>query len=331
MKVILPVAGLGTRMRPHTWSKPKPLLNVAGKAVLGHVLDTLKPLDIDEVVFVVGWLGDQIKDYVAENYDFPAHYVVQEELKGQAHAIYLAKEYISGPCLIVFVDTLFAADISVLETTDADGVLFVHPVEDPRRFGVVVEEEGRIVQLIEKPDTMEHHNVVIGVYYIREGAALVEAIEYILAHNIQTKGEYYIANALQVMIDQGARIISQPVSMWEDCGKPETVLHTHRYLLDHGHTQEIPVTRSVIIPPVHIAHSARIEDAIVGPYVTVGENVTIQRAIIQDTIIEAGSSLSEISLEGSLVGRNATLRGPHHCLNVGDDDLIDLAGQGALA
>lgn len=330
MKVIIPLAGLGKRMRPHTWSKPKPLLNVAGKPILGHILDKFKPLGINEVVFIIGWLGDQIKEYVAANYDFKAHYAVQHELKGQAHALYLAKEHLSGPCIIVFVDTLFEADLSGLEQRPVDGIMYVQEVEDPRRFGVVVEKEGRVVKLIEKPDSFENRKAVIGLYYVRDGAALADAIEYVLTHNIQTKGEYYIANALQVMIDRGAYFISEPVSAWEDCGEPETVLHTNRYLLDHGHAQEAVVQNSVIVPPVYISPSAKIEHAVIGPYVTVGDRVHIAYSIIRDTIIDEGSTIENLTLEHSLVGRNATIKGAFNQLNVGDDNWIELSGRNAV-
>ncbi|MFO7917250.1 MAG: sugar phosphate nucleotidyltransferase [Anaerolineae bacterium] len=324
MKVIIPLAGFGTRLRPHTWSKPKPLVNVAGKPVLGHILDKFEAVDVKDVVFIIGWLGDQIREYVQANYDFEAHYVVQEELKGQAHAIYLAQEHLEGPCLIAFVDTLFEADLSALSSVDADGVLFVQEVEDPRRFGVVVEEGDRIVQLIEKPDGFEHRKAMIGVYYVREGAALTKAIEHLLAHDMQTKGEYYLADAFQVMIDRGARIISQPVSVWEDCGKPETVLQTNRYLLKHGHAQEIETKDSVLVPPVHIARSAKIENAVVGPYVTVGEDVQIRNAVLRDSIVEDGSRVDNVILENSLIGRRASITGSVRQLNVGDDNQIDI-------
>ena len=327
MKAIIPLAGLGKRMRPHTWSKPKPLLNVAGKPVLGHVLDRIGLLDIEEVIFIIGWLGDQIKEYVGANYDFRAHYVVQEELKGQAHAIYLAREHLSGPCVIVFVDTLFEADLSVIEERSADAIIFVQEVEDPRRFGVVVEEGGRIVRLIEKPDGYEHRKAIIGMYYVNDAADLLDAIEHLLQQEIQTKGEFYIADAFQIMIDRGARIISAPVSVWEDCGQPETVLHTNRYLLEQGHTQEIDVQNGVLVPPVFIAKTAHIEDAIVGPYVTVCDHVCIRSAIVRDSIIEAGSTVENITLERTLVGRNARIRGSFKRLNVGDDDAIDLSGE----
>jgi glucose-1-phosphate thymidylyltransferase len=327
MKVIIPMAGLGKRMRPQTWSKPKPLLNVAGKPILGHVLDKFEPLDVDEVVFVVGWLRDQVEDYVKQNYGFTAHYVVQEELKGQAHALYLAREHLVGPCIIVFVDTLFEADLTGLSGCSVDGVAYVQEVEDPRRFGVVVERDGLIVRLIEKPESLEYRKAVIGLYYVRDGAALTEAIEYLLANNLQTKGEFYLADAFQVMINRGARFISAPVSVWEDCGEPKTLLHTNRYLLEHGHAQEVAIGNGVLIPPVYVARTATIENSVIGPYVTVGDHVNITGSIVRDTIIEAGSAIENMTLEHSLIGRNTTIHGAFQRLNVGDDDLIELTGE----
>jgi glucose-1-phosphate thymidylyltransferase len=324
MKVILPLAGLGTRMRPHTWSKPKPLISIAGKPVLGHVLDMLAPLDVDEVIFIVGWLGGQVQEYVEANYSFKTRYVVQEELKGQAHAIYLAKEYISGPSLIIFVDTIFEANLDDLAGRGMDALLFTQEVEDPRRFGVAVQENGQVVRLIEKPSGFEHRDAVVGVYYIREGAELISAIDHLLAHDLRTRGEFYLADAFQVMIDRGARIACEPVGAWEDCGQPDAVLHTQRYLMDRGHTQEIPVSDSVLIPPVHVAASARIENAVVGPYVTVGEGATIRDAVVRDSIIEAGATVQGLCVERTLVGRRAQIKAAPRVLNVGDDDALEL-------
>ena len=184
MKIIVPLAGFGTRLRPHTYTRPKPLINVAGKAVLGHILDKLVDLDIEEIIFIVGWLGDQIKEYVDANYDFPARYIEQTEMKGQAHAIDLARDYVEGPTLIIFVDTLFEADLTELERTPADGVLYVKEVEDPRRFGVAVVEQGHITRLIEKPDSFEHRLAVIGLYYVKDAAFLMECIAELLEKDI---------------------------------------------------------------------------------------------------------------------------------------------------
>jgi glucose-1-phosphate thymidylyltransferase len=324
MKVIIPLAGFGTRLRPLTWSRPKPLINVAGKPVLGHILDIFASMDgIEDVVFIVGWLGEQIEEYVRANYRFRSHYVVQEELKGQAHAIHLAREHLTGPCIILFVDTLFEADLSGLGAIDADVVPFVKEVDDPRRFGVVVEEAGRVVRIIEKPEGFEHRKAVVGLYYVREGRELDSAIEYLLAHDIQTKGEYYLADAFQVMIDRGARFVSRPVSVWEDCGTPETVLHTNRYLLEHGHAREVEATNAVLVPPVHIADGAVIEHAVVGPYATVAAGAVVRNAIVRDAIIDEGARVEDMLIEQSLVGRNTTLRGSFRRLNVGDDAVIE--------
>jgi len=323
VKVIIPMAGYGKRLRPLTWSRPKPLINVAGKPILGHILDVFAPMaEIDDVVFIVGWLGEQIEEYVRANYRFRSHYVVQEELKGQAHALYLAREFLDGPCIILFVDTLFEADLSDLDAVDADAVAFVKEVDDPRRFGVVIEEEGRIVRIIEKPEGLEHRNAVVGLYYVREGRALESAIEYLLEHDIRTKGEFYLADAFQVMIERGARFVSRPVSAWEDCGEPASVLHTNRYLLEHGHAREIETTHAVLVPPVHIADGAHIESAVVGPYVTVAAGATVRDAVVRDAIIDEGAQVEGVLLENSLVGRNATLRGTFSQLNIGDDAVV---------
>jgi len=324
MKIVLPVAGFGKRMRPHTWSKPKPLVNVAGKPVLGHLLDRFKAIDIEEVIFIIGWLGDQIEAYVNANYDFAARYVVQKELKGQAHAIYLAKDYLTGPCIILWVDTLFEADLQSLEGRQEDGVAYVQEVEDPRRFGVAVEEEGRIVRLIEKPDSFEHRNAVIGLYYIKDSAALVDAIENLLRQDIQTKGEYYLVDALQIMIDRGAVFVSEAAPVWRDCGTPEALLDTNRYLLDRGCTQVIETENGVLVPPVWVATSASIVNSVVGPYATVCDGVHIANSIVRDAIIEEGSAIENVGLEHSLIGRNAAIKGSLGRLNVGDDNKIIL-------
>jgi glucose-1-phosphate thymidylyltransferase len=331
MKVIIPLAGFGKRMRPHTWSKPKPLVNVAGKPVLGHILDKLADLDVevDELIFIVGWLGDQIQEYYESSaYPYPASYVEQTELLGQAHAIWLAREHLDGPILIVFVDTVFEADLSGLEATDLDGMLYVKEVEDPRRFGVtVLDDDGLITGLVEKPDTFDNRLAIVGVYYVRDAGWLMRAIEELMARDIQTKGEYYLADAFTVMIEQGARFGVRQVSVWEDCGTPKDVLQTNRYFLDHGQDNgaEVTATNSVIIPPVYIAPSARVENSIIGPHVTIAENSVILHSIIRDSIIAEGVYLDDTMLDRSLIGREAVVRGYYRVLNVGDSSRLDFA------
>jgi glucose-1-phosphate thymidylyltransferase len=322
MKIIIPLAGFGTRLRPHTYTRPKPLINVAGKAVLGHILDKLVGLDIEEIIFIVGWLGEQIEEYVAANYDFPARYIEQTELKGQAHAIHLARDYVEGPVLIIFVDTLFEADLSELTTTTADGVLYVKDVEDPRRFGVAVVDDGRVTRLIEKPSGFEHRLAVIGLYYVKDAAFLMECIAELLEKDIQTKGEYYLADALQLMIGRGARLEARTLDVWEDCGKPETVLHTNRYLLDSGRSHEAKTVNSVVIPPVYIADDAEVRGSIVGPYVTIAEGSRVSNSIITDSIIDQGAVIEDAMLTRSLIGRHARVRGTFDSLNVGDSSQV---------
>lgn len=195
MKVVLPMAGLGTRLRPHTYSKAKPLLNVAGRPILAHVMDPLKDLDIEEYIFIVGHLGEQIEEYVKANYDLPARYVLQAEPKGQAHAIHLAREYIDSPFLMIFVDTIFEADLSCLQEVTSDGLVFVKEVDDPHRFGIALLEDGLVTRFVEKPEEPLSHLALVGAYYVNNWSLLLECVESLLKREIQTKGEYYIADA----------------------------------------------------------------------------------------------------------------------------------------
>ncbi|MBN1137499.1 MAG: NTP transferase domain-containing protein [Anaerolineae bacterium] len=331
MQVIIPLAGFGKRMRPHTWSKPKPLLNVAGKPVLGHILDKLASLDVPvgELTFIVGWLGDQIQEYYqASDYPYPARYVEQKELLGQAHALWLARDNLSGPVLIIFVDTIFDADLHRLAESGLDGVLYVKEVVDPRRFGVaVLGPDGHVTRLVEKPDTFDNRLAVVGAYYLRDSAWLIRAIDDLMARNIQTKGEYYLADALNLMIGQGARFGVRQVTVWEDCGTPTDVLQTNRYLLEHGQAnggQATPLN-SVIVPPVYIAPTARVEHSIIGPYVTIAERATVLHSIIRDSIIDEDASIDDTMLDRSLIGKEASVRGRYRVLNVGDSSQVDFA------
>jgi len=325
MRIIIPMAGLGTRLRPHTHTKPKPLLQVAGKTVLDHVIERLSGLDIEEVVFIVGYLGEQIREHVAANYPFSAKYVEQRELKGQAHALLLASEYLSGDVFIVFVDTIFEADLSILEGTSSDGVIFVKEVEDPRRFGVVIVERGYITRFVEKPDTEISNLALVGLYYIKDSPLLLDCLEAVVTRGIKTKGEYYLADALQLMVDQGARLETGTVDVWADCGKPETLLATNRYLLEKDGGPRGEATNSVIIPPVHVAASASIQDSVIGPYVSVAAEVQISRSIISDAIIDEGACIHEAVIEKSLIGNWSEIRGRPASVDLGDDSRVDLS------
>ncbi len=326
MQVIIPMAGFGKRLRPQTFARPKPLVNVAGKPVLGHVLDSLAGLDISQLLCITGYLGDQIEAYVKINYDIPTRFYEQKVLTGQSPAVFLCKDDVSGPALLVFVDTLIQADLQQLKTETADVVAFVKEVEDPSRFGVAeAGPDGWISRLVEKPDGTKHGNLaVVGFYYIREAADLMHAIETQLAEGIQTKGEYYLADAFNIMIRNGSKMRAEEVEVWEDCGKPETVLRTNRFLLDHGHDNgsEIEYENCIILPPVHIDPSAEIERAVIGPHVTIAAGCHIQDAIIRDSIIDENACVKNALLQGSLIGRGASVREHFYSYNVGDSAAV---------
>jgi glucose-1-phosphate thymidylyltransferase len=326
MQVIILTAGLGTRLRPHTFSRPKPLVNVAGKPMLAHVIDSLQTMVIDELVFVTGYLGEQIETFVTQQYSYPARFIEQTELRGQAHAIHLTREAVKGPVLIVFGDGIFGAELDKLNRPPSDGIIFVQEVEDPRRFGVTVVEDGYITRLIEKPETPVSNLAVIGVYYVPEACRLFEAIDYIIERNIQIKGEFYLADALQVMINNGDRFQPEQVEIWKDCGTPSALLDTNRYLLEHGRSYVGNMTRSIVIPPVYISDTAHIENSVVGPYVSVAAGARICDSRIKDSIINAGAHIRNVTLHKSLIGADAMVDGTFQELNVGEASEIRIVG-----
>jgi glucose-1-phosphate thymidylyltransferase len=326
MNVIIPLAGFGTRLRPHTFSKPKPLINVAGKPVLGHILDKLINEDLDEVVFIVGYLGDQIEDYVKTAYpNIKGHYVEQKELNGQAPAILLARDIVQGPTVIVFVDTLADADLTSLSTEKSDGVIYVKEVEDPRRFGVVkLDEQGMIERFVEKPEDISNRLAVIGMYYVRDIQDLMRCCDELVKRQLKTHDEYFLADAFNLLIESGAKLRPQTVDVWLDCGKPETVLATNRYLLEHGQDNSTAWKNDqrVIIPPVHIHPTAIIERSVIGPYATIAEGCHISNSIVRDSVVDTGAYVSDHVLANSLIGRDAVLIGRPRRFNVGDSSVV---------
>lgn len=331
MRVVIPMAGFGTRLRPHTWSKPKPLLTVAGKPVLGHVLDTFADLPfIEEVVFVVGYLGDQIEAYVSRAYPhLRSRYVEQKEMLGQSHAIWLARDSLRGPMLMIFVDTLIETDLHRLAEEPARAVAYVQKVADPRRFGVAeVGPDGWARRLVEKPEDLTNNLAVVGLYYFREAAELLSAIEAQMARGTQLKGEYFLADAINVMLERGLKMRVEPVAVWMDCGKPESLLETNRYLLDHGRDNSSDVARRpgvVVRPPVYVDPTAEVRHSVLGPHLTVGADCIVERSLLQDSIIDDGSHIRDTMLSGSLIGREARVAGRYRALNVGDSSEVGFA------
>lgn len=332
LKVVIPMAGLGTRLRPHTWSKPKQLVSVAGKAVLDHVLDTLStlPEEMDiELINIVGYLGEQIECYIQDHYpEMKAHYVVQENPRGQSHAIELAREYLKGPMLIVFADTLIDTDLRFLTDEKAEAVAWVKPVPDPRRFGVAeLGEDGWVTRLIEKPTDKSNNLAVVGFYYFQKAEDLLSAIDEQMRRDLQLKGEYFLADAINIMLERGLKMRTEKVDVWLDAGTPEALLETNRYLLEHGvdNSAQVANRQDVVIkPPVFIHPSASLEDSIIGPYVSLGAGCKVEHSIIRDSILEDEALATGVILEKSLVGRRAQLKRRAGIINAGDNTVVTL-------
>lgn len=332
IKIVIPMAGYGTRLRPHTWSRPKQLISLAGKSVLSHIMDMFMTLpDPDEVeyIFIVGYLGEKIESYMDQVHpDFKVTYVLQEEMRGQSHAIYLAREYLNGPMLMVFADTLIETNLSFLANTDSDVIAWVKPVPDPRRFGVTeIGEDGFVKRLIEKPKEMYNNLAVVGFYYFQESANLVSAIEKQMKDGMKLKGEYFLADAVNIMLQQGARMTTERVDVWLDAGTAETVLDTNRYLLSNGHDNSSEVshrTDVTVIPPVFVHPSADVRTSVIGPYTSIGPNCVVNDSVIRDSILEDGAISDDIILERSLIGKNACVKGHPRSFNVGDNSELSL-------
>ena len=310
MKVIVPLAGKGTRLLPLTKRVPKPLIRVAGRPVMDYVMDTVHGLDAEELIVITGHLKDVVERYIGEHYPVKARFVEQKSLDGTAGAINLARPYVDGPVLIVFVDTLFDADMSLVRTSDADGIIWAKEVEDYQRFGVLVTDPGGLMkQIVEKPATPISRLANIGLYYIRDWRTLFEGITEVMSKPPGIGGEFYLTDAFQHMVDCGRKLQVAEVTGWYDCGKVETLLETNHHLLEHGRARAPRTTPGVTIrPPVHIEEGVTLREATIGPNVT----------------IEAGSEVRESTIEDSILGKNvrvtrATVRGSL----IGDDQVIE--------
>ncbi len=344
LKIIIPMAGWGTRMRPHTWSKPKPLVSVAGKTSLEHLLDMFKTLpngpENAEFIFIVGpYLGEmQIPPFIQEHYpNLKSHFVVQQEMKGQSHALALSREYLRGPMIICFSDTLMETDFSFLAQEESDGVAWVMPVEDPRRFGVAEEgADGWVKRFIEKPQSMDNNLVVVGCYYLKSAERLLAAIDGQIERGVMLKNEYFLTDAISIMIEGGAKVRTNRISTWLDTGTIEATLETNKALLEK--TQgKIDTSGTLIykrsrkevkvIEPSFIHPSAEVSDSVIGPYASIGANCNIRGAVISDSIIEEGTQIIRIAIIHSLIGKNCYVEGQApkeeaSILNLGDDSSV---------
>ncbi len=323
MRAIIPVAGFGTRLKPHTYSLPKVLLNVGDKPILGHILQKLTEENIRKATFITGYLGEKIVDYV--NKEFPeieADFVKQEEMLGLGHAIYTAvPTFDDDELFIILGDTVFDVDLKNVFNQDSSS-LGVKEVEDPSRFGVAVMENGAISKLVEKPSTHVSKLALVGLYYIKNPALLKEALNELIEKEIKTKGEYQLTDALQLMIDKGEKITTFNVEGWYDCGKAETLLSTNKFILEKNNFT-FQSDNVVVIPPVYVAESATVENSVIGPNVTVSEDAVVKESIIKNSIINPGAYVEKSMLENSIIGNNALIKGTYKKLNTGDSSEIE--------
>ncbi len=332
LKIVVPMAGYGTRLRPLTWSKPKPLIPLAGKTVLDYLIEmfySVPNFDQAEFVFILGpTMGDLIENYTTEHHpNLHVDYPIQPEMKGQSDAFWQARQYLQGPMLIVFSDTLIDSDFSFLAERPDEAVAWVQPVPDPRRFGVAeVDSRGWVTKLIEKPDSMENDLAVVGCYYFPEAATLLSAIEEQKNQALLTKGEFYLVDAINIMLQHGLKMRTETVATWLDAGTFEAVMDMNRHLMDHGHNNShfwANHQDCKIIPPVNIHPTAQISSSTIGPHVSLGEDAIVRGSVLKESIVGQGTKIIDSQLISSLIGDNANISSISGKLYLGDDCWIE--------
>jgi len=324
MKIIIPMAGKGTRLRPHTLIRPKPLLKVAGKTMLQHLLDPFMKLKVSEIIFVVNpGQGDKIVDLVKKNYKINARFVEQKVADGTAGAVIIAKEFITEDVIIIYADTLNDADLSLVKKSQKDknsgGIFWAKEVEDYQRFGVLVTDaKGYITKIVEKPKEPISKLANIGMYYIKDYKLMIEGLDYLYTNKITQSGEYFLVHAFQYMIDHGAKFQVAPIVGWYDCGTLPALLETNQVLLKRMHTVNSKMINSVVIPPVFIDKNVVIENCIIGPNVSISSGAIIKDSIIKNSIIDENAKLSDVKLKDTTLGENVTLTSSYKKLHLGD-------------
>ncbi|MBL7724385.1 MAG: NTP transferase domain-containing protein [Chitinophagaceae bacterium] len=328
MKAIIPVAGAGTKLRPHSYTQPKALIPLAGKTVLSIIIDQLKEAGINEFIFIVGYLGEKIEDYVKNKYpDLTAHYVHQTDRQGVGHAVRLTGNLVNkDEVFVVLGDTICEYDVKEV-VNSPDSMIGVRKVDDPRDFGVAeINEEGYIEHVVEKPQIPKSNMAMVGIYKIKESEQLFQCLENNIRQGLRSHGEYSLTDALDCMIKNGAKFKSFKVENWFDCGRKETLLESNALLLKKfaRETSADQYENSVIISPVSIGAGCVIKNSIIGPNVAIGENTTVDYSIVKDSIIGSFSNLYDIVLDDSVIGSDTNLRGESRSLNIGDNTSIDL-------
>lgn len=325
MHCIIPAAGKGTRMRPLTWSNPKPLIPVAGQPVLAHVMDSLLEADIDHITLIVGYLGDEIVSWAKTAYPhIEVDFAVQEEADGLASAVLLAEQFVSdAPTMIVLGDTLFSADISVLRG-ETRNMIVTSPVDDPSRFGVVIMDGSSVVKLVEKPSEPISNLAIVGVYYFASGRTLMDYCRELKDKNIKTRGEYQLTDAMQLMLQNGEPFGILDIDGWYDCGKPDTLLETNRELLDKTGGSGHPVLEnSIVIDPCFFGEGTVLRNSVVGPWFSGGAGVLIENSRISSTIAGAQSVFKHVNLTESVAGERSIVQGSPSRMYIGDDSVTE--------
>lgn len=330
MKVVIPLAGAGKRLRPFTHTQPKPMIPVAGKPIVGHIVDELVEQGFDDYVFILGYLGSNIRHYIDSRYpQLKRTYVHQDERKGLGHAVWVAREAIADAdrVLIVLGDLIFQHDLKDLAQSNKSQ-LVTALVDDPREFGVVEESsDGKVIRVVEKPRIPRSNKALVGIYKIDETGKLIEALDEIIQNEQKTQGEFQLTDALQKMIDDGIEFETSDVQQWFDCGRSEILLQTNALLLKNKTIEssaENDVDNSVIIPPVYIGSRCSIRDSIIGPFTTIGEGTIVNSSVVKNSIIGNESMLENVLLDDSVIGNDTTVRGFRQRLNIGDNTEIDL-------
>jgi glucose-1-phosphate thymidylyltransferase len=322
MQVIIPLAGKGTRLRPHTHLVPKPMLKVAGRPVMDWVMDRLEGLQVSELIFITGHLKEQVEAYARSRYKYPSRFIEQKVQDGTAGAVNLARPHVKEPVLVIFVDTVFEADLTLINRTDADGIIWAKEVEDYQRFGVVVtDKDGYMTKIVEKPSTPISKLANIGLYYIKDTAALWAGIDHVLS-SPTNKGEYYLTDAFQHMIEKGRRILTAEVGGWYDCGKLDTLLESNEILLNKGFARRRDFPGVTIHDPVFIEEGVTVEKSEIGPNVTLEAGTRVTNSRIEHTVVGAKSIIADSQLRSSMLGDRVTVSGFRGAVTLGDDSEV---------
>ncbi|MGV3630073.1 MAG: sugar phosphate nucleotidyltransferase [Bacteroidota bacterium] len=335
MKVIIPMAGRGSRLRPHTLTLPKPLIPVGGKPIVHRLVEDIASVcseQIEEIGFVIGDFGEEVEQElikVAERLGAKGSIFYQDEALGTAHAVLCAKRMLSGPVVVAFADTLFKADFKI--DAQVDGILWVKQIENPSSFGVVkMNGDGNIIDFVEKPQTFVSDLAMIGVYYFKNGEELLDELNYLVDHKIIKSGEYQLPDALRRLTEKGKKFKPGEVQEWLDCGNKEVTVHTNKRVLDYDFEKNLElvhptarVTQTIIIPPCYIGENVVISNSVIGPHVSVGKNSHVNECIIKNSILQKSTEILNANIENSMIGNYAKYNGIARDISMSDYSTID--------